>query len=405
MGPKNSPLDSPPTPPPPPSESESESKSESESSTPKSRHRQRTRTRTRRRPKPFINNDAKPRLTTNFLTYHRPRSSSGLQLSRAAGHIPSLTQQAKTCLRNLAAYHAPDYASALSVRLPRSRSAAVLVALFVGRAGDVYVLLSRRSSTLRTYAGDTSLPGGKVDPEDKSMEDTARREAFEEIGLPMDRRKVPLLCTLEPFLARNDLIVTPVVVLILDYTLQPILNKDEVTSLFSHPLHSFLDDGTTTAGGIGAPPYPHEPEALEVPYHSTEDFVVSGPRGVEWPARVHRFLTGREAGGVKPVFGLTASILIRVAEIAYQRQAGFEVMPKGAPTSVQRFAWALCSRSGLREAVESEMGRRVDWEVVLKIAEGKEEECMVEWQGKEERERRGGMWKRWVSGRGRRSKL
>ena len=35
------------------------------------------------------------------------------------------------------------------------------------------VVLCRRSATLRTYAGDTSLPGGKVDPEDKSIEDTA----------------------------------------------------------------------------------------------------------------------------------------------------------------------------------------------------------------------------------------
>lgn len=40
----------------------------------------------------------------------------------------------------------------------------------------------RRSDSLRTYAGDTSLPGGKVDPEDRSIEDTARREAFEEVS-------------------------------------------------------------------------------------------------------------------------------------------------------------------------------------------------------------------------------
>lgn len=32
---------------------------------------------------------------------------------------------------------------------------------------------NRRSSTLRTYAGDTSLPGGRVDPEDTTVEDTA----------------------------------------------------------------------------------------------------------------------------------------------------------------------------------------------------------------------------------------
>lgn len=32
---------------------------------------------------------------------------------------------------------------------------------------------SRRSSTMRTYAGDTSLPGGKVEPGDRHIEDTA----------------------------------------------------------------------------------------------------------------------------------------------------------------------------------------------------------------------------------------
>lgn len=63
------------------------------------------------------------------------------------------------------------------------------------------LLQCRRSATLRTYAGDTSLPGGKVDPVDRNIEDTAvraassqscghishnipqRREAFEEVRL------------------------------------------------------------------------------------------------------------------------------------------------------------------------------------------------------------------------------
>ena len=31
----------------------------------------------------------------------------------------------------------------------------------------------RRSSSLRTYAGDTSLPGGKFESGDKDLEDTA----------------------------------------------------------------------------------------------------------------------------------------------------------------------------------------------------------------------------------------
>lgn len=39
--------------------------------------------------------------------------------------------------------------------------------------GDLNIIIFSRSTSLRTYAGDTSLPGGKVDPEDRTIEDTA----------------------------------------------------------------------------------------------------------------------------------------------------------------------------------------------------------------------------------------
>ncbi|KAF8076966.1 NUDIX hydrolase domain-like protein [Lyophyllum atratum] len=316
-----------------------------------------------------------PNLPPNLLRYHRLND-------KEASRIPPLSEQSKQCLRNLVAYRCPDY----GIPIPRARSAAVLVALFVGRMGDLYVLLSRRSATLRTYAGDTSLPGGKADPEDGTVEDTARREAFEEIGLPRDRRKVPLLCILEPFVAGNATIVTPVVVLILDNTLRPILNAAEVASLFSHPLSSFL----TTS-----PPFPTEPELVEVPYYSYSDWNMPGPGGGEWVARAHRFLTGREAGGVKPVFGLTASILIRVASIGYARAPEFEVEPPGAPGLEKRLAWAVLSKPEVWEALERE-GVRVDWRRIRKLAgveEGVGGEGKGEGRGRGRGKMRRGRWR------------
>ncbi|KAF8502860.1 hypothetical protein F5888DRAFT_1121528 [Russula emetica] len=41
-----------------------------------------------------------------------------------------------------------------------------------------------------------------------------------QIGLPQDKDKLPLLCILDPFLTGNEVLVTPVVVLILDNTLK-----------------------------------------------------------------------------------------------------------------------------------------------------------------------------------------
>ncbi|KAJ7766028.1 NUDIX hydrolase domain-like protein [Mycena metata] len=292
----------------------------------------------------------------NLLEYHRPKR---LRISDA--RIPPLSAESKRCLKNLSAYrpHRPKFP------YPRERSAAVLVALFVGRLGDLYVLLNRRSATLRSYAGDTSLPGGKVDPEDRTIEDTARREAFEEIGLPINKFKVPLLCILEPFLSSNQLIVTPVVVLILDNTLRPILNAAEVASLFSHPLVSFLSS---------SPPFPTESELVEVAYHTSGEHTYPGPNGTTLTSRWHRFLTGREAGGIKPVFGLTAGILIRTASIAHApRVPDFEVAPPGALSSEARIAWAVYSHPTFREAYEHE-GLRVDWKTVARVAGARDTE-------------------------------
>ncbi|KAE9387749.1 WD40 repeat-like protein [Gymnopus androsaceus JB14] len=198
----------------------------------------------------------------------------------------------KRCLRNLAA----------------SRCAAVLVALFVGRPGNLS--LCRRASTLRSFAGDTSLPGGKMDPEDKTIEDTARREAFEEIGLPLDPSKAPLLCMLEPFYVEKQLLVTPVVVLILDNTLQPILNSTEVTALFSHPLASFLSC-TPPASIIHS-----EPELVELGgdgyrYHHSNDWDWDGPPVLVPEITTAKFgrqkMRARKKLDVRPIQAETAS--------------------------------------------------------------------------------------------------
>ncbi|KAJ7749785.1 NUDIX hydrolase domain-like protein [Mycena maculata] len=286
----------------------------------------------------------------NLLRFHRPR-----RIRLADSSIPPLSAESKRCLRNLAAYRPRN----AKFPYPRSRSAAVLVCLFVGRMGDLYVLLNKRSATLRAYAGDTSLPGGKVDPEDRTIEDTARREAYEEIGLPRDKSKVPLLCVLEPFLASNGLIVTPVVVLILDNTLRPILNTAEVASLFSHPLAAFLSS---------SPPFPTESELDEVPYHTAKDHVSTAPDGTTRVSRAHRFLTGREAGGIKPVFGLTAAILIEAASIAHApRLPDFEVVPPDAESREQRIARVVLSHPTFRDAYAAEQ-LRVDWGTVERVA-------------------------------------
>ena len=71
----------------------------------------------------------------------------------------------------------------------------MLVPLFLA-AEEPHVVFTRRRTDLRRHAGEISFPGGRRDPEDADLQDTALREAEEEIGLP--RAEVRLLGELPP---------------------------------------------------------------------------------------------------------------------------------------------------------------------------------------------------------------
>jgi 8-oxo-dGTP pyrophosphatase MutT (NUDIX family) len=60
----------------------------------------------------------------------------------------------------------------------------VLVPLFLDAdSAAAHVVLTRRRADLRRHAGEISFPGGRQDPEDSDLTETALREAEEEIGL------------------------------------------------------------------------------------------------------------------------------------------------------------------------------------------------------------------------------
>ncbi len=75
-------------------------------------------------------------------------------------------------------------------------AAAVLVPLMIVADGERHVVFTRRQGDLRRHAGEISFPGGRQDPEDADLLQTALREAEEEIGLP--REEVTVLGELEP---------------------------------------------------------------------------------------------------------------------------------------------------------------------------------------------------------------
>jgi 8-oxo-dGTP pyrophosphatase MutT (NUDIX family) len=79
---------------------------------------------------------------------------------------------------------------------PKRRAAGVLV-LFYLRAERLHLLLFRRTERVPTHKGQVAFPGGSREEVDGNLEETAMREAREELGVDTDR--VVRLGALKPF--------------------------------------------------------------------------------------------------------------------------------------------------------------------------------------------------------------
>lgn len=65
------------------------------------------------------------------------------------------------------------------------RQAAVM-ALFYEKDNETYIILILRKTYKGVHSNQVGFPGGKVEPEDKNLLETAMRETFEEVGVPRE---------------------------------------------------------------------------------------------------------------------------------------------------------------------------------------------------------------------------
>ena len=115
--------------------------------------------------------------------------------------------------------------------------AAVLIPLVLKEEG-LSVLLTQRTNHLRDHAGQISFPGGRMDHEDQSPNDTALRESQEEIGL--DPKRVEIIGHMPQYLTVSGYSVTPVVGLV-QAQAEYVLDEFEVADVFEVPLSFLLD--------------------------------------------------------------------------------------------------------------------------------------------------------------------
>jgi 8-oxo-dGTP pyrophosphatase MutT (NUDIX family) len=118
------------------------------------------------------------------------------------------------------------------------RLAAVLIPLFV-REDAVHVVLTKRTDHVRTHQGQVSFPGGAWEEGDRSLLETALREAREEVGLSPD--DVEVLGVLEDTpTAVSGFLVRPFVSVV-PHPYEFVHDAAEVAGLLAPPLEVFAD--------------------------------------------------------------------------------------------------------------------------------------------------------------------
>ena len=116
--------------------------------------------------------------------------------------------------------------------------ASVLLPLFA-RDGQYWLLFTRRANTVEYHKGEVSFPGGTVDEDDDSLEGTAKRETFEEIGVREE--DIEILGQLDdiPTMTSGFIIHPFVGVVPFPYMFK--INKREVEHLIEVPLKFLFD--------------------------------------------------------------------------------------------------------------------------------------------------------------------
>jgi len=122
---------------------------------------------------------------------------------------------------------------------PEARKSAVL-ALLYPENNEPHIALMLRNTYLGTHSGQVSFPGGKREPDDKTLKETALREAQEELNIyPKDVNILGALS--QVYIPPSRFLVSP----FLGYSKHRpnfIRNPHEVAEIIEAPLRLILDE-------------------------------------------------------------------------------------------------------------------------------------------------------------------
>ena len=127
------------------------------------------------------------------------------------------------------------------------RESAVAIILFP-KNGNIHSILIQRQEYNGNHSGQIAFPGGKKDTEDIHLEFTARRETWEEVGLPIENGEL-LGALTKVYIPVSGFIVQPYIYFhseIIDFT----PNEREVKEIITFELSELLKESSISSMDI-----------------------------------------------------------------------------------------------------------------------------------------------------------
>jgi 8-oxo-dGTP pyrophosphatase MutT (NUDIX family) len=174
------------------------------------------------------------RLTSILILFLRAHRRSGKIAQNMSIHLTEdfISQRLQETIE-LAGPTSDGYAELELYEEARLKCAAVLVPL-VWQDDEWHLLYTRRTDRVESHKGQVSFPGGACDDGETTPEETALREAEEEIGL--NPNNVKLLGRLPTLITVSYFRVTPVVGVIVQWPTVFRVGEHEVARVFTMPL-------------------------------------------------------------------------------------------------------------------------------------------------------------------------
>jgi len=160
----------------------------------------------------------------------------------------------------------------MSKRNPQK--AGVMAIFYPGEDKQTRLVLILRKTYKGVHSNQVGFPGGRVEIDDKDLEETALRETEEEVGIPRSDIEVLIKLT-KLYIPPSNFWVQPYVG-ILNKTPNMVAQESEVEAILEVKLSEFLDDKNVITENLST----SYADNIEVPAYMLNGYVVWGATGM-----------------------------------------------------------------------------------------------------------------------------